>query len=67
MVDHGTSLELQEANSRLRERLTRMVQHINKAKKHTDVHTHALKSKQTYCTGIKEMAAHTVSIFNRQI
>lgn len=59
VVDHGTSLELQEANSRLRERLARMVQHINKAKKHTSV-----QSKQTYCTGIKEMAAHTVPIFN---
>lgn len=44
MVDHGTSLELQEANTRLRERLARMVQHINEAVKHTDVHTHAPKA-----------------------
>lgn len=37
MVDHGTNLELQEANTRLRERLARMVLH--KKKEHSCTHT----------------------------
>lgn len=37
VVDHSSSLELQEANTRLRERLARMVQLINPA---VNTHTH---------------------------
>lgn len=68
VVDHhSTNLELQEANTRLRERLARMV-HTQTgqcaAQLHTRTHIHVKKSNQTCCTRTKEMAAHTHSIFS---
>lgn len=41
VVDHGTNLELQEANTRLRERLARMVLHTKKTHSCTHTHTRA--------------------------
>lgn len=64
VVDHSTNLELQEANTRLRERLARMVMHT---KRQLYTHMHPKLSKQTYCTRRKESASHTGSISNREM
>jgi len=65
VVDHGANQELQEANTRLRERLARMV--LYREKTHICTHMHAKSWKAAYCTRTKDMASHTHSISNREM